>query len=101
MLSEDDRYPAYVRTGDVIDIYVKLRMDTFHSGLHREVPGALFLKINDLPQNEAYAPVSLSIEISGRPGILARMLSFSPSNVRVHRSGGAASPRTSRSITNV
>ena len=39
--------PTHVSTGGVIDIYVKVRIDRFHSGIQRAASGTLFLKIYD------------------------------------------------------
>ena len=83
-------------------------LDCGHDG-NRRSPGAKAMKprrnpaagefeASGLRQNDGmrYPPVSLSIEISSPSPSLTRTLSFSPSNVRVHRSAGLPWPRISR-----
>jgi hypothetical protein len=67
----------------------------------REENQRLVVEFEATERRNAYPPVSLSIEISWPSSSLTRTLSFSPSNVRVHRSAGFPCPRISLSITNV
>jgi len=87
--------------------YAKLKLKVLRSYQFSQSAGVaperfvpIVPKTSDKPQKEAYPPVSPSSEISGPSPSLTRTLSFSPSNVRVHR-WASPSPRISLSIRKV